>query len=191
MFLHTTCVLLLRQQESNRNTASWQTRILRDLKYRLCKCFFKEGNAFSTFVRLCSLCFRTLWKAKAHVRSPDKVSQVNAWTWSTPLAGETFSLCGGFRNTTQLPFCFCFVERNWGASRGQRSAVKITALSVSKTQTRDRWRLIFNLFRSQDIFQLRSISGTINIAVIPVIILLLLDREGKVCREILFYPAGL
>lgn len=38
----------------------------------------------------------------------------------------------------------------------------------------------FSSLRSQDIFQLYSISKTINIAVIPVIILLLLDA---VCRE--------
>lgn len=91
---------------------------------------------------------------------------------------------------------FVFVLRREPEERpalrpGQRSAVKITApssfflpFSKLKTQTGDRWRLIFH--HHQDIFQLLSISRSINIAVIPVIILLLLDAPQAEKNVFLF-----
>ncbi len=112
-----------------------------------------KNRSFSTFDSPCIHCFRTLRKAKR--------SQANVWTWATPLAGESFSLCGGFGNTTQLPFCFCFVERNWRASSLQGGSEvgcrdnRAFFFFFKNTNTRQ-MEINFSSLRSQDIFQLHS-----------------------------------
>lgn len=69
---------------------------------------------------------------------------------------------------------------------GQRWAVETTAPSFFKNTNTRQMEVSFSSLRSPDTFQIHSISQTINIAVIPVIILLLLDAP---CAEknVLFF----
>lgn len=95
-----------------------------------------------------------------------------------------FLSAGGSETQHSCHFVFVLwreTEERPAYRAGQRSAVEITELSFSfsKTQTRDRWRLIFHLSGAR-IFSNCILSETINIAVIPVIILLLLDAP---CAE--------
>lgn len=125
---------------------------------------FEDGNSFSTFRWHQSIHhFRT--KAKAHGRSPANPSQVNSWTRSTPPAGVTF-------------FGFNFAENVKSVQPGQRSAVETTAPSFHKNTNTRQMEISSSSLSSQDAVQLRSISDAINIAVIPVITLLLLDAPS-------------
>lgn len=88
--------------------------------------FFEEGNAFSPFPCVHGVsALKSSGSEIFHRTEPSEhLDAIHAAHWR-----EDSSLRGrGFRNTTQLPWCLCFVERKWRAYRpGQRSAVKITA----------------------------------------------------------------
>lgn len=151
--------------------------------------FFEEGNAFSPFP--CVHCVRALKSSGSEIFHQTEPSEhldaIHAAHWR-----EDSSLRGrGFRNTTQLPCCLCFVERTWRAYRpGQRSDVKITAFLFFFLENTK--QIEINLSSSQEprYSPTRLISETTSIAVIPDIILLFLDAP---CGEKMFflYPAGL